>query len=285
MNYRHIYHAGNFADVVKHTVLALAIERLKLKDAPFRVIDTHAGIGSYDLGSEAAQKTGEWRGGIGRLVGPEAAPLPARVAEVLAPYLDVVRGLNPPGDIVRYPGSPRIARALLRPHDRLVANELHPQDNVSLKGAFDRDSLTQVMALDGWIALKALLPPKERRAVILIDPPFEEAGELDRLIGALAEGVKRFATGVYLLWYPIKDKRQIRAFKQRLAGMRLPKLACVDLQVRKAEDPSVLSGCGVVMLNPPYGLDAALRVAMPVLAERLVVEGRGRWSLTGIGQN
>lgn len=282
MNYRHIYHAGNFADVVKHAVLAMAIERLKLKDAAFRVIDTHAGIGSYDLASEAAQKTGEWRGGIGRLMGPDAGPLPAGVARELAPYLDVVRGLNPPGEIIRYPGSPRIARALLRPQDRLVANELHPQDRVSLKGQFARDRQTQVMELDGWIALKALLPPKERRGLILVDPPFEETGELERLAAALGEGVKRFATGVYLLWYPIKDKRQIRTFKQRLAGLGLPKLACLELHIRQADDPAVLSGCGLVMLNPPFGLDAALKAVMPVLAERLSVEGRGRWSLDAL---
>ena len=284
MNYRHIYHAGNFADVVKHAVLTLVIERLKLKDAPFRVIDTHAGIGGYDLGSESAQKTAEWRTGIGRLIGPDVEPLPAPAAALLTPYLDVVRALNPPGEIVRYPGSPRLARALLRPQDRLIANELHPQDAVSLRGAFARDKLTQVIELDGWVALKAQLPPKERRGVILVDPPFEAPGEHDRLVEALEEGARRFATGIYLLWYPIKEVPQIRAFKRRLSATALPKLTCLELMVREPHDPRQLNGSGLVILNPPYELDAALAVLMPVLAERLAIEGRGRWShewLTG----
>ncbi len=284
MNYRHIYHAGNFADVVKHAVLTLVIERLKLKDAPFRVIDTHAGIGGYDLGSQAAQKTGEWLTGIGRLIGFDVEPLPAPAAALLAPYLDAVRALNPPGEIIRYPGSPRLARALLRPQDRLIANELHPQDAVSLRGAFARDKLTQVMELDGWVALKAQLPPKERRGVILVDPPFEAPGEHDRLVEALEEGARRFATGIYLLWYPIKDVAQIRAFKRRLAATALPKLMCLELMVREPRDPRQLNGSGLVILNPPYELDAALAVLMPVLVNRLAIEGSGRWShewLTG----
>ena len=217
MNYRHIYHAGNFADVVKHAVLALVIEKLKLKDAGFRVIDTHAGTGSYDLSSEKAQKTGEWRAGIGRLIGPDAAPIQGPAATLLKPYLDVVRGLNSGGGVTRYPGSPRLARALLRPQDRLVVNELHREDSISLKGAFARDKLTQVMDLDGWIALKALLPPPERRGVVLVDPPFEEPGEFERMSVALGEAVRRFATGVFILWYPNTDQGHVRAFKRRLA--------------------------------------------------------------------
>ncbi len=176
MNYRHAYHAGNFADVVKHAVLALVIEHLKLKPAPFRVIDTHAGIGVYDLTSEAAQKTGEWREGIGRLM---AAKLSPAAAEVLAPYLDIVRRLNPGGALVRYPGSPLLARELMRADDRLVVNELHPEDQDELKRHFAHDPQVRVMALDAWTALKALLPPPERRGVMLIDPAFEQTGELD----------------------------------------------------------------------------------------------------------
>lgn len=279
MNYRHIYHAGNFADVVKHAVLALVIERLKQKDAAFRVIDTHAGLGSYDLSADAAQRTGEWRSGIGRLLGPDVAAIPPRIVPLLAPYLDVVAGHNRAGGITRYPGSPRIARALLRPQDRLVVNELHPEDVKKLRGAFARDDLVTVMELDGWVALKAVLPPKERRGVILIDPPFEEAGELGRLISALGEAAARFATGTYLLWYPIKNHGPIRTFTRQLAATGLPKLINVEVMVRNPPAPEGLNGCGLVILNPPYLLDTALAALIPFLAERLALVGRGKWSV------
>src|SRR3990170_5575144 len=163
MNYRHAYHAGNFADVLKHAVLALVIEHLKRKPAPFRVIDTHAGVGLYDLSGAEAATTGEWRDGIGRLFG---AALAKPVAELLAPYFSVVRQENPSGRLERYPGSPLIARRLLRRGDRLIANELHPEDGDSLRRLFAGDPQTKVLALDGWVALKALLPPKERRGVV-----------------------------------------------------------------------------------------------------------------------
>ena len=206
MNYRHAYHAGNFADVLKHAVLALVIEHLKLKPAPFRVIDTHAGVGVYDLGAEEAQKTGEWREGIGRIV---SADLPPDAAAALAPYLGVVRGLNAQiareGTLTRYPGSPLLARRLMREGDHLVVNELHPEDNIALRKLFGHDPQTKVLELDGWTALKSLLPPKERRGVVLVDPAYEQPGELERLVQGLKEAARRFATGTILLWYPIKD--------------------------------------------------------------------------------
>ena len=273
MNYRHIYHAGNFADVVKHATLALVIERLKLKDAAFRVIDTHAGLGGYDLGSQAAQKTGEWRAGIGRLVGPDAAPLPAPAAELLAPYLDVVRALNPTGAIVRYPGSPRLARALLRPQDRLVANELHPEDAVSLRGAFARDKLTQVMELDGWVALKSLLPPKERRGVVLIDPPYEEAGELDRVVEALAGGYARFAGGTFIAWYPVKAVAPVEQFCRAVAATGIRKVLRVELHVHRQLTADRLNGCGLIIVNPPWKLPGELAIHLPWLARQLAVTG------------
>jgi 23S rRNA (adenine2030-N6)-methyltransferase len=161
MNYRHAFHAGNFADVLKHAVLALIISYLKKKEAPFRVIDTHAGCGLYALDSVEAGKTREWGGGIGKLLAPEAPPLPPGVDRLLSPYLDAVRAENT-GALTLYPGSPLIARRLMRPQDRLIANELHPVDSVRLKQALGRDMRAKVMMLDGWIALKSLLPPKER---------------------------------------------------------------------------------------------------------------------------
>lgn len=269
MNYRHAYHAGNFADVLKHAVLALVLIHLRKKPAPFRVIDTHAGIGMYDLESEEAGKTGEWRGGIGRLMGPDVAPLPVEAAELLRPYLDAVRALNPDGVPRRYPGSPCLALAMMREADRLVANELHPDDAAALRRTLARDKRAKVLELDGWLALKAQLPPKERRGVVLVDPPYEAQGELERLVTGLENARRRFAGGVYLLWYPIKDLRPIAAFHRAVAGIGAANALAVDLLIRAPVDAGRLNGCGLVILNPPFTLDADLRTLLPVLAERL----------------
>lgn len=277
MNYRHAYHAGNFADVLKHAVLSLVLTYMAKKDAPFRVIDTHAGIGMYDLASEAAEKTGEWKGGIGRLLGqPDAdiAPLPEAAAALLAPYLDAVRACNPDGELRRYPGSPCLALALMRAEDRLVANELHPEDAGLLGQALAGDRRAKVLGLDGWLALKAQLPPKERRGVILVDPPFEQAGELERLGQGLQNAMRRFAGGVYLLWYPIKDPRTIARFRQAIAKIAAAETLAVEMLIREPTDVERLNGSGLVVINPPYTLEADLAVLLPVLAERLG-EGAG----------
>ena len=280
MNYRHAYHAGNFADVLKHAVLALVIEHLKQKPAPFRVIDTHAGIGLYDLTSEASLKTGEWRTGIGRVID---ADLPADAAAALAPYLAVVREVNGPGPLTRYPGSPLIARRLMRASDRLVVNELHPEDHAQLAKLFARDAETKVLLLDGWTALKSLLPPKERRGVVLVDPAFEEEGELDRLAEGLQEAVRRFATGTFLLWYPIKDVKAVAAFRRKIAALELPKVLAVELMIRGAEDAQRLNGAGLIVVNAPYTLEAKLKVLLPPLV-RLLAQGEGaKFSVQDLG--
>lgn len=271
MNYRHAYHAGNFADVVKHAVLALVIEHLKQKPAPFRVIDTHAGIGLYDLSSEPAQKTGEWREGIGRVMEAELVP---PVANLLAPYLGVVRELNADGPLLRYPGSPLIARALMRDADRLIVNELHPEDQQELKALFGRDRQVKVMELDAWTAVKALLPPPERRGVVLIDPAFEEAGELDRLVAALSEAAKRFAGGTYLLWYPIKELRPVAAFRRNVAALALPKAMAIELMIRAGDDETRLNGAGLIAVNAPFTLATNLKILLPELA-RVLAQGKG----------
>jgi 23S rRNA (adenine2030-N6)-methyltransferase len=272
MNYRHIYHAGNFADVLKHAVLALIIEHLKLKDAPFRVIDTHAGIGLYDLASEEAQKTGEWRDGIGRIL---AAEPPAGIAAMLAPYLDVVRAENDGGEnVVRYPGSPLVARRLMRRGDNLVVNEAHPEDAERLADLFAKDRQTKVLALDGWTALKALLPPKERRGLVLIDPPFEEPGEFKRLLNGLVEAHRRFATGTVMLWYPAKDVRAVENFLQDVAALGIAKLLAAELFVDTPRADSGMMGTGLVILNPPFTLEEKLRELLPYLA-RVLARGDG----------
>jgi 23S rRNA (adenine2030-N6)-methyltransferase len=269
MNYRHAYHAGNFADVLKHVVLALVIEYLKRKPSPFRVIDVHAGAGRYALTSPEAGKTGEWLSGIGRLLGANARPLPADAARHLQPYLQAVRAENPGAGLEVYPGSPALALRLMRGHDVLIANELHPEDRKHLKAAIGSDRRAKVLALDAWVALKSLLPPKERRAIVLIDPPFEEAHELDRIAEGLAQGLQRFATGVYLAWYPIKDPKPIARFHADLAARGFAQLLRIELLIHPVTDSERLNGCGLIVANPPFTLEAELAAILPELARRL----------------
>ena len=276
MNYRHAYHAGNFADVVKHVVLTRLLDYLKRKDKAFRVIDTHAGIGRYDLSSVEAQKTGEWQGGIGTLID---APFAAPVAALLAPYLETVRSLNPEGGIQKYPGSPLIARHLMRKQDRLTAIELHPKDVAKLRALFAGDFQARIIELDGWLALGAHLPPKERRGLVLIDPPFEEAGEFERLVDGLTRAHKRWPGGIYALWYPIKDRKAIIAFRKALKQSGIPKLLDIEFEIRPASSEPSLDGSGLLVVNPPFTLEGELRMLLPALHRLLAVEKPAHWSL------
>ena len=280
MNYRHAFHAGNFADVLKHAALTLALQRLTQKPKPLRVIDTHAGIGSYRLDGPEALRTDEWRGGIGRLIGPEAPPLPPTIETLLSPYLDAVRAVNPQGCLHVYPGSPSLVLAMLRPGDRLVASELHPEDVAKLRDDLHGNPRSKVLALDGWQALRALLPPKERRGLILIDPPFEEAGEWARLVTGLTDGLRRFATGTYLLWLPIKNQRQVASFAESLRGLALEKVLWAELRIAPVSPIGPLVATALVIVNPPFGLAEQLAELLPFLAERLASEpGSGDWRL------
>ncbi|TPK56356.1 MULTISPECIES: 23S rRNA (adenine(2030)-N(6))-methyltransferase RlmJ [unclassified Mesorhizobium] len=276
MNYRHAYHAGNFADVLKHVVLTRLLEYLKQKDKAFRVIDTHAGIGRYDLSSPEAQKTGEWQGGIGRLV--DAAP-EAQAAMLLAPYLDAVRACNADGPLKKYPGSPLVARHLLRKQDRLSAIELHPKDVAKLKTEFAGDFQARVIELDGWLALGAHLPPKEKRGLVLIDPPFEEEGEFGRLVDGLAKAHKRWPGGIYALWYPIKDRKAVIGFRKALKETGVPKLLDIEFEIRPASQEPSLDGSGLVVANPPFTLEGELRILLPALHKLLVLEKPAHWTL------
>lgn len=266
MNYRHIYHAGNFADVLKHAVLARLVVYLQQKDKAFRVLDTHAGIGLYDLSSEEAQKTGEWRDGIGRVLD---GPMPPKVAAILAPYLQAVRDLNPDGGTTLYPGSPKLTRMLLRPQDRLSAMELHPDDYETLHRLFDGDYQSRITQLDGWLALGAHLPPKEKRGIVLVDPPFEIAGEYERLADGLGRAYRRFSGGTFCLWYPLKKDAPIAEFHQALQDLEIPKMLCAELSVRSDRETTGLSGSGLIIVNPPYTLKDELDVLLPFLKDRL----------------
>lgn len=276
MNYRHAYHAGNFADVVKHIVMTRLIEYLKQKEKAFRVIDTHAGIGLYDLSSQEAQKTGEWKDGIGKLID---ADLEAKAAALVAPYLASVRAVNKGDTIKKYPGSPMIARHLLRNQDRLSAIELHPKDAVRLRSQFEGDFQTRIMELDGWLALGAHLPPKEKRGLVLVDPPFEEGGEFDRLVDGLTKAHKRWPGGIYALWYPIKDRTSVGNFRRQLARSDIPKILDISFEIAPASPVPALHGSGLVVVNPPFTLESELRTVLPVLHKLLVVEPGAHWGL------
>ena len=261
MNYRHIYHAGNFADVLKHAVLARLIRYAQQKDGAFRVLDTHAGIGLYDLSGPEPQKTGEWQDGIGRLIDAE---LPPAAALILEPYLSAVRDLNPDGGVSRYPGSPKLARMLFRPQDRLSAMELHPDDFGVLQRLFEGDYQVRATELDGWLALGAHLPPKEKRGIVLVDPPYEIEGEFERLVEGFAKAYRRFSTGTYCLWYPLKKSAPIKDFHEQLQSYDIPKMLCAELSVR-SDRVEGLSGSGLIIVNPPFTLKEELHTMLPVL--------------------
>lgn len=259
MNYRHIYHAGNFADVMKHMVLALVVEALKRKETPFFALDTHAGIGAYDLMSEAAGKTGEYLDGIARVLARPDAP------DGLAEYLRVVQAWNGEGILRRYPGSPELIRALMRPGDRMALVELHPEDVEVLRHRFAGDRRVGVHHLDGYVAARGLLPPAERRGVVLIDPPFEARDELDRLRQALRRIRKSWPGGIVLAWYPIKGRDPVRRFHDSIREEGGAKTLAVEILIHPDDDPFRLNGSGLVVVNPPWRLDETLREILPWL--------------------
>ncbi|MFZ6046078.1 23S rRNA (adenine(2030)-N(6))-methyltransferase RlmJ [Pseudomonas sp. CR3202] len=273
MNYRHAFHAGNHADVLKHFTLARLIALLSRKEAPFAYLDSHAGVGLYDLLGDQASRTDEWREGIGRLW--DLPDLPAPMTD----YLKVIRELNPDGSLRYYPGSPEVARRLTRPQDRLQLNEKHPEDGLLLKDNMAGDRRVAVHLGEGWHLARALLPVAEKRALMLIDPPFEKADELERCVTALKEAIGRMRQTVVAIWYPIKDQRQLKRFYQGLQASGAPKMLRVELRVHAADNAdSGLNGSGLAIANPPWGIEDELRQVLPWLAERLA-QSKGGWQL------
>jgi 23S rRNA (adenine2030-N6)-methyltransferase len=272
LNYRHAFHAGNFADVVKHLILVRILDYLKRKPAAFRVLDTHAGVGLYDLQGDQAERTGEWLEGIARLV---ETRLPPAAAELAKPYLDSVKAQNPDGQLRFYPGSPLITRSLLREQDRLFALELHPADAEALHENFAGDFQTRVTHLDGWAALGTHLPPKEKRGLVLIDPPFEEKGEFSRMVAGLVKGHRRWPGGIFAFWYPIKEPSEVESFVADLKSTGIPKILRIELTIRAPSTPARLFGTGMIVVNPPYALEEEMRTLLPPLAALLADEGRG----------
>ncbi len=274
MNYRHAYHAGNFADVIKHVVLCRLLAYLRLKDKPFFVLDSHAGCGLYDLDADEARRTQEAQDGITRL--NQATDVPFEIAA----YLSLVRGLNPRSeDIVQYPGSPLIIRNFLRDKDRLFAVELHPEDVIRLRKALKNDYRIHIEARSGYEAIKALLPPQERRGLVLIDPPFEQTDEFQSLTKALGEAQRRWPTGIYAVWYPIKSRIPVDKFLNNVQGMAFKEAWVTELAPFSYSDLQRLNGCGLVLINPPYVLEAELRRILPWLCRLLAREAGASWRL------
>jgi len=263
MNYHHAYHAGNFAEVVKHAILARVVAHLREKPAAFRILDTHAGAGLTDLAGPEASRTGEWRDGIGRLL---AASLDDRVRVLLAPYLAAIDSFNPGGRLLVYPGSPMLLRAWLRPQDRLLACELEPGAATALARHLRGDARAKVVTVDGWTALSAYLPPKERRGTVLIDPPFEQPNEFARLADGLARAHRKWPTGTYLAWYPIKDRHDPDAFGRTLARTGIPKILRAEVTIASHRAAERLAGTGLILINPPWTLEAELALLLPSLA-------------------
>ena len=272
MNYRHAFHAGNFADVVKHAVLTRILVHLRAKPAAFRVIDTHAGAGLYDLTGDEATRSLEWREGIARLC---TATMAEPVGALLAPYLDVVAGLNGSGALNCYPGSPALARAFLRAQDRLIACELEPKAAAALMRNVAGDRRAKAIAIDGWTALNAYVPPPERRGIVLIDPPFEQEDEFAQLARGLESAHRKWAQGTFLVWYPIKTREQPDALARRLRRTGIAKILRIEINVTAGRADNRLAGCGLIVVNPPWTLAGELGTMLPALAAILSAPGGG----------
>ena len=268
MNYRHAFHAGNHADVLKHVVLLAWLDALRAKEAPVFVLDTHAGRGQYALDAEGAMRTGEGQAGIGRLWGVHGLPA------VVQRLCTLVAADNPDGRLRRYPGSPRLTLAALRPQDRLAACELQTDEAEALRQALADEPRAAVHVRDGYEAVRALLPPKEKRGLVLIDPPYEaQEAEYPRVIEAVGMALARWPTSGVAVWYPIKQRRTLHGFFRDALPLAPRGLLCAELLVRPDDSPLRLNGSGMLLFHPPWKLDEALAPALPVLA-RLLGEQR-----------
>lgn len=268
MNYRHAFHAGNFADVHKHAVLARILEYLRQKPGGFRVIDSHAGAGRYDLNAAEASRSGEWRDGIAR-VWEKRVEADVRASELLAPYIAAIAACNTGFDLRTYPGSALIAQKMLRGQDRLVACEIEPRSATSLAGLLRGDRRAKAITIDGWTAISAYVPPKERRGLVFIDPPFEDAADFTHLSDALAAAHRKWPAGIYMLWYPIKTREGPDALARRLRRLRIAKILRCEIMLRPPHADGGLAGSGLILVNPPYTLEQELEILLPALIRML----------------
>lgn len=278
MNYRHAYHAGNHADVLKHIVLVRVLDYLLRKDKPLAVLDAHAGIGRYDLKGAEAYKTGEWKDGIGKLL---AEPLPEDVRGLLATYLNIIHDLNPDGTVRTYPGSPEIIARLLRRSDRMIFNELHPEDADTLSARYAADKRVRLTRVDAAQAVKAELPFKERRGLVLVDPAFEAAGDMEKAARMLSHIHDRMQNTTILAWYPLKGTGGEKMLLDAAAGLPCHGTLAAELSVKEAFGEGGLAGSGVVVVNPPHTLRMELDLILPALSRRM---GIGKWGRGSVSE-
>lgn len=263
LSYRHSFHAGNHADVLKHIVQSLILNSLQQKEKPFVYHDTHSGVGRYDLTHEWSEKTGEYKQGIARVWQQDNIP-----AE-LDSYLDAIRQLNQGETLRYYPGSPRVARAHLREQDRMVLTELHPSDYPLLEQEFHRDRQVSIYKEDGFARLKASLPPQERRGLVLIDPPYELAKEYRDVVRAIAQSYKRWATGIYAIWYPVVNRCDIDDMLEGLQGLEIRKILQIELGVAPDTNERGMTASGMIVINPPWTLESQMQTILPFLKQAI----------------
>ncbi|MFL7866224.1 23S rRNA (adenine(2030)-N(6))-methyltransferase RlmJ [Vibrio cincinnatiensis] len=263
LSYRHSFHAGNHADILKHIVQSLILNALQQKDKPFVYHDTHSGVGRYDLTHEWSEKTGEYKQGIARIWQQNVTPY------AIESYLAAIKALNN-GDTLRYyPGSPRVARAHLRPQDRMVLTELHPSDYPLLEQEFQRDRQVSIYKEDGFARLKASLPPKERRGLVLIDPPYELAKEYRDVVQAIAQSYKRWSTGIYAIWYPVVNRCDIDDMLDGLANLGIRKILQIELGVAPDTNERGMTASGMIVINPPWKLESEMQEILPFLKQAI----------------
>ncbi|EJB8349248.1 23S rRNA (adenine(2030)-N(6))-methyltransferase RlmJ [Vibrio cholerae] len=263
LSYRHSFHAGNHADVLKHIVQSLILNSLQQKEKPFVYHDTHSGVGRYDLTHEWSEKTGEYKQGIARVWQQDNIP-----AE-LDSYLDAIRQLNQGETLRYYPGSPRVARAHLREQDRMVLTELHPSDYPLLEQEFHHDRQVSIYKEDGFARLKASLPPQERRGLVLIDPPYELAKEYRDVVRAITQSYKRWATGIYAIWYPVVNRCDIDDMLQGLQGLEIRKILQIELGVAPDTNERGMTASGMIVINPPWTLESQMQTILPFLKQAI----------------
>lgn len=278
MNYRHSFHAGNFADVFKHVVLTALVNSFFKKETPFCYLDTHAGAGIYDLQSKEALKGKEFENGILPLIDSSRKALGPK--QSIENFIRCFRKLNSNQNLQYYPGSPEVVRQLLRPQDRIVLSELHPEEYISLKKQFPHHKQIAIHNQDGYLSLKAFLPPKEKRGLILIDPPYENIDEFEKLIEMVPQAIKRFETGVYAIWYPIKNRAPVDYFLRVMKEKISRPMLVTELSIQPEDLPTHLNGSGMLIINPPWKVEEELKEVLPTLWRILSKEEKGKWRVT-----
>lgn len=273
LSYRHSFHAGNFADVLKHLVQVLTIEALQQKPKPFLYHDTHSAAGRYDLRDKTSEKTGEYKDGIARIW--QRSDLPSAMQS----YVDIIKSLNPNGQLTYYPGSPLVAKSMIGHSQRMELTELHPADLKLLQQEFSGDRKVRIQQVDGYKGLKATMPPAQRRALVLIDPPYELKTEHDDAIKGIVDAHKRFATGIYALWYPVVSRAQVERFCEKFKQQDIRNILRIELNVKADTNEYGMTGTGMIIVNPPWKLEQQLRNILPWLVNQLAQDDKANFKI------